>query len=148
MQLLPKGTRARGHIIGWATKSLLTLPEPELVRKSAAMGHRAWCFKETMTALNPVQTIDIRSPKPFAFHDKTVVSPKRSQAGGRNAGKGRSLPKRFAFRLGPRYPHELSGGQRTTGGHRHAIRAAPPVLLFCGLNQPPRLDVPDAGADP
>jgi len=123
MQLLPKGTLARGHIM-LGDQDLLTLPEPELC---AIRGNDiGMVFQEPMTALNPVQTIGHQVAETIRIHDKTVSR----QAAAKRAAETLErvgLPNdRFPL---TRYPHELSGGQRQRVVIAMAIALRPRLLI-------------------
>ncbi|MFU1605004.1 ABC transporter ATP-binding protein [Sulfitobacter pontiacus] len=123
MQLLPKGTQARGHIM-LGDQDLLALPEAELC---AIRGNDiGMVFQEPMTALNPVQTIGHQVAETIRIHDKTV--PRHTAA--RQAAEALErvgLPNdRFPL---SRYPHELSGGQRQRVVIAMAIALRPRLLI-------------------
>ena len=123
MQLLPKGTQARGHIM-LGDQDLLALPEAELC---AIRGNDiGMVFQEPMTALNPVQTIGHQVAETIRIHDKTVSR----QAAARQAAETLErvgLPNdRFPL---SRYPHELSGGQRQRVVIAMAIALRPRLLI-------------------
>ncbi|MFT6446234.1 MAG: peptide/nickel transport system ATP-binding protein [Sulfitobacter pontiacus] len=123
MQLLPKGTQARGHIM-LGDQDLLALPEAELC---AIRGNDiGMVFQEPMTALNPVQTIGHQVAETIRIHDKTVSR----QAEARQAAETLErvgLPNdRFPL---SRYPHELSGGQRQRVVIAMAIALRPRLLI-------------------
>ncbi len=123
MQLLPKGTQARGHIM-LGDQDLLALPESELC---AIRGNDiGMVFQEPMTALNPVQTIGHQVAETIRIHDKTV--PRHTAA--RQAAEALErvgLPNdRFPL---SRYPHELSGGQRQRVVIAMAIALRPRLLI-------------------
>ncbi|WP_286758664.1 MULTISPECIES: ABC transporter ATP-binding protein [Sulfitobacter] len=123
MQLLPKGTQARGHIM-LGDQDLLALPESELC---AIRGNDiGMVFQEPMTALNPVQTIGHQVAETIRIHDKTVSR----QAAARQAAETLErvgLPNdRFPL---SRYPHELSGGQRQRVVIAMAIALRPRLLI-------------------
>ena len=123
MQLLPKGTQARGHIM-LGDQDLLALPESELC---AIRGNDiGMVFQEPMTALNPVQTIGHQVAETIRIHDKTVSR----QAAAKRAAETLErvgLPNdRFPL---TRYPHELSGGQRQRVVIAMAIALRPRLLI-------------------
>ena len=123
MQLLPKGTQARGHIM-LGDQDLLALPESELC---AIRGNDiGMVFQEPMTALNPVQTIGHQVAETIRIHDKTVSR----HAAARQAAEALErvgLPNdRFPL---SRYPHELSGGQRQRVVIAMAIALRPRLLI-------------------
>ena len=123
MQLLPKGTQARGHIM-LGDQDLLALPEAELC---AIRGNDiGMVFQEPMTALNPVQTIGHQVAETIRIHDKTVSRHAAARQAAETLERVGLPNDRFPL---SRYPHELSGGQRQRVVIAMAIALRPRLLI-------------------
>ena len=123
MQLLPKGTQARGHIM-LGDQDLLALPEAELC---AIRGNDiGMVFQEPMTALNPVQTIGHQVAETIRIHDKTVPRHAATRQAAETLERVGLPNDRFPL---SRYPHELSGGQRQRVVIAMAIALRPRLLI-------------------
>ena len=105
MQLLPKGTQARGHIM-LGDQDLLALPESELC---AIRGNDiGMVFQEPMTALNPVLRVGEQIEEVLNMHSDLS----RAEAKARTIDMMEQVHLPDVERIYAAFPHQLSGGQR------------------------------------
>ncbi|MFD2741509.1 ABC transporter ATP-binding protein [Sulfitobacter aestuarii] len=123
MQLLPKGSSTRGHVM-LGDRDLTQLSETTLCEMRG--NDIGMVFQEPTTALNPVQTIGRQVAETIRIHHRGIA---RAEAFERAAETLQrvGLPEEH-FPLS-RYPHELSGGQRQRVVIAMAIALRPRLLI-------------------